>query len=84
MSDERVTIQVHQHPSGSIGLSIYAIREGGWGHGYRICGPKLNCSGATLLREYELDERDAKEITGYLARLLPAPPQPVLPEGDGQ
>ena len=56
--------------TGGIQLSINCVSDNGWGHGYRIAGPKFNGSGSVLLSA-KLTERDAGEIRAYLDRVFP-------------
>lgn len=50
-------------------LSINKVDERGVGHGYRIFGPKY-IGDTILLRKTTLNERDAREIFGFIRPLL--------------
>lgn len=66
-----VTLSVHRNGhSGAIQVSINEVDEDGNGHGYRILGPKFcACHQHPTLAQCELTERDAAEISSYLARV---------------
>lgn len=52
-------------------ISINTVDENGSGHGYRIWGPKCCSLGNNKhIATAVLDERDAREIFGYIRPLL--------------
>lgn len=68
---DKVVIEVGKDGwTGSLQLGISQLDENGSGWGHRLAGPKFNGSGETLLSR-TLDERDAKEIRGYLDAVFP-------------
>lgn len=71
---DKVTLALHREGcqrTGGYTLIIGQENEEGYGHGYRVFGPKICSLGNDIhLTTVELDERDAREIFGYIAPLL--------------
>lgn len=70
---EHLTIAAYRCKTGGTQITLAQLDENGRGIGYRIAGPKHHNMGTTTLIEYDLDERDAKEIRAKLDAVFPSP-----------
>lgn len=74
-----VTFDILRCPrTGSLQASIGVQDERGYGHGYRLFGPKF-AGDSEVLRSHTLTPEDAREIRRYLDLIEPE----SAPEGDG-
>lgn len=69
---DKVTLDLHRDGcSRGYTLLIGQTDDKGFGHGYRIFGPKICLVGNDIhLRTVELTERDAREMFSYIRPLL--------------
>lgn len=61
----KVVLEVSETPGGAKQVSIGVQDAEGYGHGYRLAGPKFR-GDSKLLVTRELDARDVEEIRLYL------------------
>lgn len=74
MDGTKITLDLHREGcqrTGGYTLLIGQVDEKGYGHGYRVFGPKVCLLGNDIhLTTVELDQRDAREIFSYIESLL--------------
>lgn len=66
----RVVIEIDRDGlTGGLQANISELDEVGYGHGYRLLGPKYSGTGTNLARKV-IDQRAAREILRYIAPLV--------------